>query len=294
MAKYNSKNISLALLKANMELFKNIPVFQVIFLSAFALVDSIITTDNRRLKNAKSVKGNKESDQDALAQQALAITSVIRSYASFKKDKALNESMRFTRKELFYGQDNLLTQCCSLILEKVKELADELANFGITPTLIDQYEKLMESYSESVHAPRMSIAERKEAGQQVIMLLKESELVFKEQIDPLVLLLKESNPSFYYQYQIRRKVINPATHKTKAKGIISNKQTGLALNDAEVLVDGTDLKTASDADGAYMLNVPAVKLVTLTISKQGFKTLKVEAVVKKGKVTELNVALEPL
>ena len=75
-------------------------------------------------------------------------------------------------------------------------------------------------------------------------------------------------------------------------GKISDKKTGESIIGATVLVENTTLGTVTDVDGMFMLSgIPAEKQ-KITVSSVMYKTQVLDAEIKSGETTEINISME--
>jgi hypothetical protein len=291
-ARFKVYTLALAHLKENQKITGSVPVFEALYLSAKATLDAISDTDKRKIQKLKGVTDSKQQLQDRLSAQAEAISSVISTYASIKEDLTLKESMNFSRSELFYGPDQLLSEKSANILAKAEELATDLKDYGITSALMDSFESLLKDYAANVNEPRNMTAERKQAGMQIADLFIQLSRFFTEQLDRMMLLFKFTHRDFYDQYMIKREIVNPIRRKTRVEGIVTDKFTGKALTGVTVMVKDTELITTTTNDGSYSLKTPMVRQVSIIYKKEGYRQVTKETTVKKGLATSLDVVLE--
>jgi hypothetical protein len=291
-ARFKAYSLALAYLQENEQTTNAVPIFAAVHTSAMATLNAISNTNKRKIENRKGVADNKQQHQDSLSAQAQSIASVIGTYATLKKDLVLKEAMNFKKKELFYGADQLLNEKSANILTKAKELAADLKDYGITPALIASFESQLKDYSITINEPRNVAMERKQAVMQIKDLFIQLKLVFTEQLDPLMQLLKADNRDFYDQYLLKRTIVDPAHRTTKVEGTVTDKLTRKALTGVTVMVKATDFIVSTFEDGRYSLNVPGVKQVPVTYQKEGYKPVTLQATLKKGQSTTLDVELE--
>jgi hypothetical protein len=293
-ARYKAYSLALAHLKENEVITKTMPVFEPVYLSAKALLDEIGQTNERKVSKLKGLTESKYQYQEVLAAQALATASVISSYATKINDPGLKEAMNFSQSELLYGPEMELGTKCSIILSKARELAAQLQDYGINQAYLDGFAKMAGSYKSSVHKPRNAFAERKQAGMLLNEQLRKLLLIFTGQLDPLLLMFKTTHQDFYDQYLIKRMVVDAITRKTRLVGLVTEKATGQALANVAVTVKGAEdaMVVTTAEDGSYSLKTPLLKQVPVLYQKMGYKPLAMQASLKRGKATTVNVELE--
>ncbi len=80
----------------------------------------------------------------------------------------------------------------------------------------------------------------------------------------------------------------------RIQGTVTDEQTGLAIPNANIMVQGTTIGTATDGDGSFfILNVPS-GTYTVEVSFIGYQTKRIlDVAVEYDKTVRLNVSLQP-
>ncbi len=80
----------------------------------------------------------------------------------------------------------------------------------------------------------------------------------------------------------------------RIQGTVTDEQTGLAIPNANIMVQGTTIGTATDGDGSFfILNVPS-GTYTVEVSFIGYQTKRIiDVVVEYDKTARLDVSLQP-
>lgn len=293
-AKYDSLTLSHQHLVDNKEIFKDVPIIDVLVAAVANGIYSIFITDQRATQKINGVRDNKLMEKEILVGQTMIISSAISSYADINKDLALKASVKFSRTELLNISGEDLTTKADFVFNKATELGDKLIPYGITNTMLTNFGTLVKDYPETDNEPRKFIAQRSGGKKVLDKLLAETRHIFSDQIDGLVLQFEDSHRSFYEEYLIKRNYVTPSYRKTKAEGTVTNKLTGQPVKGLQVLEESTLVTTATDAEGFYSCKVPVSATVKLTFTADGFKTEHLEISAKRGKVTIANVVIEPL
>ena len=178
------------------------------------------------------------------------------------------------------------------ILEKARELAVQLTAYGLSAELLDRMERQVNDFSDASTLPRRTKSDRREAGVTVTRTLKEVRRIFKERLDPLMELLRDSESGVYLQYKMNRAIVDAPTRNTQVAGSIGEAPTGKALAGVKVELDGTTLFTETDADGNYALRIPISGAVMIRLSLSGYKEVKKEVRLRKGVTSRLSVLME--
>lgn len=291
-ARFNAFTLSLAHLMENTGITKEVPAIAEACETARQLLDAISDSNSRRAGKLGGATSKKQYYREELSRTALAIASIIRSYASDRNDLELKESMNYSYSELRYTGENRLNEHCSNILATARKLGPGLGAFGINEDMLKEFEHLMEMYEQSRTQPRSLMAVRKEAGREVKALLRELNNLFVDKLDAMMLLYKTTHREFYGQYMAKRTIINPGHRSTRVEGRVRDKVNNQELSRVKVSVKGTLIHSITSEDGTYTIKAPVLPSVLVVFEKEGYQTQTVEVPLRRGQATAQDIALE--
>lgn len=292
LARYKAYSLALAHLQEHETITQAVPVFANVYQSAKAVLDEIASAENKRAQKISGATENKEQQREELALQSIAMSSILVSYAQEKKDAALKAEISFSPTELAHATPHELSSRASNILAKVQALEAELKQYGVTDTQIAEFTNQYNLFTTGQHEPRKFISERMQATSVVKENIARLTAIFKEQLDGLMLLFRDSHPEFYEQYLIKRTVVQPGRRKTRVEGMITDKATGEALAGVAVAVKDTAFTTLSAIDGTYYLNVPVLPAAIIVFQKVGYQPKEITVQVKRGQALQQDIAME--
>lgn len=291
-ARFNAYTLSLAHLVDNQAITKEVPAFEQTCLAAKQLLADIEATNSRRAEKLGGVTSKKQQHRDELASQALAIASVIRSYATDQQDPKLKLGMTFTFSELRFAGDTGLNEHCNNILARARELGTVLEAYGINEDKLKQFQLSLNQYTESKVQPRSQLAERKDAGKQVKEMMRMLNTLFVDKLDAMMLLFKTTHREFYGQYLAKRAIVSPGHRSTRIEGRIKAKAGDTELSRVKISIQGTNLSTISNEDGTYVIKSPVLPTVTVVYEREGYQTTTAEVSVKRGQATLQDIVME--
>lgn len=293
-SRYKAYTVALAHLNENLSITKDLPAFAEALQAANATLDAVAAADNRRQQDKLAITISKRQYREGLAHQAQLVANAIVTYATAQNDLGLKKAMNFSRSDLYHSNDKELESYITNILGMAQKLSEELKKYGISDEVMKSYAARVEEYRVAANEPRISQAERVEAGQQIDDGLRKLSDQLKNQLDKLMLQYKYSHPEFYNQYRQKRQLINGARRKTGLEGAVTEPAGKTGLADVDVLVNGSSLQTITGKDGSYLLVLPLFGETEITFRKEGYEPQTLKAEMIRGQRTRLDVVLKPL
>lgn len=162
--------------------------------------------------------------------------------------------------------------------EIARENEADITGSGLTADMQAEFSDLIESFSSSIGNTRQELEQRTSARQELKSLTYANHALMRNNFDPVINLLRKSNPDLYRDYKIARR--SPVTRKTSSQndetmadisGVVVNAADNSPVAGATVMIAGLNLNTTTDEDGYYLLaDVPAGNFA-LSCSAKGFK-----------------------
>ena len=290
--RFNAYSLALAHLKENEEITKAVPAFETAFRTAKATLDAIASAALHKTQKPGGATDDKQQYRDNFANQSLAIALVIGTYAACKNELALQVAMNITHTDLSTATDQQLMVQSAVLVAKARELCAELKDYGISGALVNNFAAMQEQYAVSIQGPANVAAERRQAGIQIVELLWQLKVIFKEQLDALMLLFKFTHHEFYQQYIRKRTLVNPARRKMGLTGVVLDKASLAELAGVMITIKGTRIGGTTLSDGSYALKMPMLPKVTVVYKKEGYKPFSVKTQIAPDHPITLNVELE--
>lgn len=132
----------------------------------------------------------------------------LKAHAKQIENKSLIEALRMTKSTLrTMTEEQFLAEAASLI-ELFQTHASDLSEFGITQSRIDDLTVSFDTFRLLHAQPRELEALRSAKLKHIDELLLLEMAVLKDEIDGMMLLIKESNHVFYDAYMVSRRIVN--------------------------------------------------------------------------------------
>ena len=105
----------------------------------------------------------------------------------------------------------------------------ELADYGITETMISDLQTITDGFIEYLTKPQEIIAERKTATGHLIELFKQLNEQLSEYLDNHMMQYKTKHPQFYSDYKNAREIFDGPTISISLMGTVTDQETGQPL-----------------------------------------------------------------
>ena len=144
----------------------------------------------------------------AALREALRIAGIVRSYAHAHDDPVLADRVRLTPRQLRETRIARRLALAQRVHDATLPVLDALAGYGVTAATLAALQEKIADAELAVRGPRDVMVVRVAATQQLVVALREIDAVLKNQLDPLLFPLQETQPEFHARYRFCRDIIN--------------------------------------------------------------------------------------
>jgi hypothetical protein len=241
----------------------------------------------------KGVGKGKQISQEAVCNLAADAASLSFAYASSIGDQSLKAIMNFSASDLKRLNKETLIGVLLTIRKGVLANLKELEDYGLSATHVEVLNMAIGDYTNQVVKPQNAKTDRTTYTSGIKQLMKETDILLKEQLDKLIVGFKKDYPEFVAKYKAARTIYDPPTQRTQVKGKVMVGATGKQVKNATVIFTGTtQLVLQTNADGNFAIKPLPPGTYQVVVKAEGFaETLVEELVVKLGKVTRVAVSL---
>lgn len=163
-------------------------------------LDEIVGVVEHQETATTGVRADKLNAQDLMIERALSVGGAVFAYGSATNNQTLKESVDYTESDLKYVRDTISAERCTVIYTQATSIVADLADYGVTPAMLDELDERISDFVTLIPAPRVAITSRKGATSGLVDLIKEIDLVLKERLDKLMAQFKTTAPDFYTHY----------------------------------------------------------------------------------------------
>lgn len=157
-----------------------------------------------------------------LGDAAYEIAAATRSCAVTSGNTFLAGQVDFTRSQVTDGRDATVAARCEGILDTANGVSDSLKDYGITTAKLTKLRQRIDAFNAVQTKPRQVTSSSSAATRELPGLFQQAIAVLEDRLDGLVVQFKESQPSFYNEYQSARVIVNSASGRsTKATNVVA-------------------------------------------------------------------------
>lgn len=185
------------------------------YVTAVTTLDETVTaiSDAARTQTARS--GDAAAKQAALQTMVNAtftVCSALKALGSATSDRKLSTEVNFSRTTLARGRETDVVSRCQTILNLGTENAEVLAaKYNVSAADLKAVKTAITEFTELQPKPRQSKATASAATREIETLFATLDEVLNNQIDPLTEKFRDSDASFYNEFQTARSIVTNAT-----------------------------------------------------------------------------------
>ncbi|PKP09234.1 MAG: hypothetical protein CVU09_12010 [Bacteroidetes bacterium HGW-Bacteroidetes-4] len=151
----------------------------------------------------------KQKEEAEMIEITLRVAAAIYVYATNQKNMELQEEVKVSPWYLKRQGDSSLLNRCRRILQIASGLdAEAVAPYGLLPETISGLQKEIDDFAALIAKPRTTIVARSTATHRLKELFKEVGLLLHDEMDKLMLVIKEQEPVFYNEYKAARIIVD--------------------------------------------------------------------------------------
>jgi hypothetical protein len=145
---------------------------------------------------------------DQTSDLTLEVAGAVLSYAKDVQHAELGAKMDITR----WGLQRLRQAERTAFMQNVHDAAAtviaDLTPYGVTPERLAEFQTSIHEANHAVNEPRRVLSDRKVATAEIIDLTQQIDALLEDEIDPLLLPLRRTNPVLWKRYQEAREVFD--------------------------------------------------------------------------------------
>ncbi|MBI1287007.1 MAG: hypothetical protein GC178_05450 [Flavobacteriales bacterium] len=216
-----------------------------------AVINSNLAGQSANIKGVAQTKTNLRTNLNELTFNILGIA---RAWAVAEGNATLAEEFKVTESGLEKIKDDTVAAYCTHRYILVNDNLASMADYGITAATMTTWQDAITDYESAVATPREAVNTRSTHTSNLKTVFDDTMKLLKENIDPVMLNFKTSDPDLYNGY-------------TKARIVIDRKGPGGGTDPSS-----TDAKLSGQITDANTLTPIVEVAVTLTSSTSGTAT----------------------
>ena len=217
--------------------------------------------------NTTGVALDKSALRDTLDETTATTLASAKAWAKAVGNNTLAAEFDYSLSDIQRVKDDTMQGFCDYRIGLVNDNLAALADYGIDATTVTAWQDALNAYTPVLESPRQAINNRVLHTQNLKNLFTDTGKLFTDQLDPLMLVFKSTDPSIYSAYKQARIIINRSSGGSGSVpptvielGVfVFDENTGLPIQNAEFRV----------------LNAPGSGIIGITTDSEGVATLKI-------------------
>lgn len=194
------------ILDENKSIWQNLKALAEAVQEFTALLDALRNKGVQRAKNTTGVTQGKNAKKEQMAKKAAQLAASAFAYAEKLNDKVLQAKFNYSITDIKKTDDNNAISLTFAITEEAEKIQDKLADYGVQPEEISEVKSLGTEFKNFIGEKANVKSGRVAATGSLSDLFKAADNLLKNQIDKLLMRLKDQNPEFYRTYQNARAI----------------------------------------------------------------------------------------
>lgn len=283
-------DINLALITPNVGLNNTYTQFN-------TLMNSVTPIAQVQTTNKKGIAIDKKRARQNLVLAIEVATGIIKAHFDSVQNAEIFLSVNVSFSRLQNMRDSLFVIYAENVIALLNTHQLTLAPFGVDAAFITNITTLLGDYIQIISMPTAARNSISTATAELKMKRTEIANFLNNELDNAMLVLKQSEPTFYFTYRNARKIIDSGIrHKDntlgKIEGVIKDEVTNQVIADALIEIINTDTLVISNELGAFtIINIPAGTYdIKVSVGNYDNKTIE-NIVVTAAQTTALDIKL---
>ncbi len=257
------------------------------------LVNNIISinfyegTQNTDRKGVTEAKDHLKID---MITKAGDVSRKVQSYASDIKDYELLKEVKYSESELNHITGNSAVALCDVIYNYAKDNEAVLGDYGVDAAVLLSLRKAIDNFAVSIPKPKRSIVTRRLATISLRDIFTTTDELLTEQMDFAVAAVKLSQPLFWEDYFISRKINRPPSHPLAIRCQVVDVE-GTPIPGATAVFAKNKATFKTKQKGFFYVKNFEQGTYKVTVARMGYVTQIITVIVASGKRTDVKVVM---
>lgn len=171
-------------------------------------IQAILEKDLAASGQTRGVTVSKGDLKNLLALKAAILCGALYAYANEMKNQQLISQSGHSPNALFKLADREFAQQIKAIVNLANEHLEALADQAVTEGQVTEVSTSLDDFHEMIGMPRSIIVQASTASKEVEQLIRETTHMLNDQMDPVMLRFKLTDPGFHEGYERARTLID--------------------------------------------------------------------------------------
>lgn len=290
---------------ANLLVIDAVPARTAAFGTLATNIAAINTQIAGQSANTTGVTQDKAAVRTTLNSITMSLLSPAKAWAVNERNNTLLAEFDYSLSDIQRIKDDSMKGFCEHRLQLIEDHILGMADYGIQPPSLVSWQSAIDTYASILESPREAINSRHLKTANLKVLFKETSLLLRNQIDPLMVPLKTLEPQVYQAYKQARIIIDrgrgpsvPTPQPTTATlfGAVTNAETGAPIGAAVLLVSSSpesSFTITTNDNGTFSRSGIEPNQYLVTCLVDGFFPYENTIILEASASFELNISLVP-
>ena len=268
-------------------IFGSVVAVKEAFTRLTTLKEAILELSENQSKTIGGQTINKKNLRKQINELAAQIGQITAAYALSAKNEVLRKAVNFPLSHYQLSRDEEVIELCRNVAKEAKIVEANLADYGITPAMIEQLTIFIDTYAANTQLNEKDVKQRKVYSKNLKLKVKELKDHIVNSLDKVMMIFQYSHPADYQLYLEARNSM-PKRHAKNSKGevteeeaailsgMVSDKADEMPIAGAIVKLVGTDYQTETDSDGEYLFDSLPAGIYTIEVSVLDYQTAQLK------------------
>lgn len=232
-----------------------------------------------QMKQLKGIAEDKRESRERMMYLLIKVSATLKGYTGEIGDMELYRAAHYSLSSLRKMRDDAVYEAASIVYDLADAESANLGPYGFTAALLTDFGDAIADYKRKVSEPEEAIKMRKFYTRSIADIDHLIRELLNRRIDNGIEILGLNYPAITKKYKNARVIYDRNGRRKESielsvptngvfMGVVTDGD-GLPVEDAIVRIEGTTLNTYTDADGEYMIEVPA-GTYNVVVWKYGF------------------------
>jgi hypothetical protein len=238
-------------------------------------ISNIRATDLIATNIITGVAQDKKALRQQLNETCFLLSSTLAAYAGNTNNNTLYQEVYLPVSSIELMRDDQISTYAQLLHDRANTHVANLADYGITPASVSDFQALINSYTATSQKPRTAISDRKTAVANLKTQFTDTNNWIKRVLDKLIIPLKPDYPDFVTQYFNDRIIIDDGAHSANVtvSGVLTSNADGTPIVGATIQIGPYTFTSAADGSFSKSFYISKPTTYNTVITATGFQTI---------------------
>lgn len=239
---------------------------------------AVETAINTLVRPVAIIRKPRQVSRENLRTTLTEFTGIGQAIAKSKDDVVLHSLMTTYRKQVNSASYFALCEIGRQVKLSFDAIAADAQAFGVSAERLTAFDEMISSLDNYMLETTNNLSDRRAGRSDLNSRLKSCNQLIRERLDKFVKFSRTEYPEFYADYIGVRGVVSRSKRNRTAdeityeiSGTVTDKATGLPINNAIINILNLDMAATTDADGYYLIEDLAEGKYNLSCQAQGYE-----------------------